>query len=82
MVEPYHKTKWEDNDQVGGFEGRMERIIKGLRVKSLCYQFWNTLLTDIDQESKAVCKQVLDPLYRHRLVDAPLAEFAVSRVSN
>ena len=46
LVEPFHKTKLEHNDQFDGFAGRMEVIIKALFVSSLNHQFWNIFLTD------------------------------------
>jgi hypothetical protein len=46
LVEPFHKTRLEDNDQLGGFVGRIEKIIEALQVKLLRCQFWNTPITD------------------------------------
>jgi hypothetical protein len=37
LVRSFHKTKYEDNEAIGGFVGRIERVRSALEVSSYVY---------------------------------------------
>jgi hypothetical protein len=75
LVDKTYKQRREEHEN---FSERFQKIMEGCKVRASTRQNTQHIAEFPIQISKALCKQIMDPPYIHRLIDAPAAETQVS----